>query len=307
MCVSCYLLLPPLPLLGAPSYPPPNSSSPSPFSLPPHPRPAGPAQPEQYGRTRIIPHGLNPRDFKVCPDGGYFLWVAALDWGWEEKGLHIFVELARRHPEKKFVAYGHAQKRPEVLERLQRETAGLPNFVYGSALMRGQEHMDAFCGATAFFMPTQPSIGESFGLTVIEALSKGVPVITSTAGAPAEILGVPGRHGIVEVGAACSSIEEYDLALRKFSARTPELSARVQAFAAERYSSHVVVDEMLGLTMDLLRGATVCDSVLPEQGAEEGGGGGGEGRSAAPAEWGRESFEQGAPQLYFCFTSYARG
>ena len=34
-------------------------------------------------------------------------------------------------------------------------------------------------------------VAESFGMTVIEALSKGVPVITSTRGAPADILRVP--------------------------------------------------------------------------------------------------------------------
>jgi glycosyltransferase involved in cell wall biosynthesis len=221
-------------------------------------------QPEQYNRTHIVPHGLNPSDFQLCEDGGYFLWVAALDWGWEEKGLHIFVELAKRHPERRFVAYGHAQKKPEVLARLRDETRGLANFEYGSALIRGAEHTAAFCGATAFFMPTQPSIGESFGLTVIEALSKGVPVITSTAGAPAEILGVPGRHGTVEVGAACATLDEYDAALRHFSARTPEQSARVQAYALAHYSSHVVVDAMLGLSLELLRGEKVCDSAVPE-------------------------------------------
>ncbi len=228
-------------------------------------------QPEQFARTRIIPHGLGPSDFKLCPDGGYFLWVAALDWGWEAKGLHIFGELAKRHPEHKFVAYGHAQKQPAVRDKLLAETAALPNFVYGSALIRGQEHTDAFCGATAFFMPTQPSIGESFGLTVIEALSKGVPVITSTAGAPAEILGVPGRHGIVDVGAACETIDEYELALQKFSSRSPEASARTQAFAAALYSSHVVVDNMLGLTLDLLARESWCEDFLPPGGGGSGG------------------------------------
>jgi glycosyltransferase involved in cell wall biosynthesis len=212
-----------------------------------------------------VPHGLGPSDFRLCEDGGYFLWVAALDWGWEEKGLHIFVELARRNPQHRFVAYGHAQRRPEVLERLRRETAGLSNFVYGSALIRGAEHSDAFCGATAFFMPTQPSIGESFGLTVIEALAKGVPVITSTAGAPAEILGVPGRHGVVEgLGAACDTLEEYQAALERFAVRTPQQSRLVQDFARARYSSHVVVDKMLGLTLGLLKGHTACSSLVPE-------------------------------------------
>ena len=121
----------------------------------------------------------------------------------------------------------------------------MTNFEYRSALLRGEEHRSAFCGATAFFMPTQPSIGESFGLTVIEALSKGVPVITSTAGAPAEILEIPGRLGIGPVGAACNSLEEYETAMLNFSHRSPERTAMVQDFAKTRYSSNVVVDMML--------------------------------------------------------------
>jgi glycosyltransferase involved in cell wall biosynthesis len=221
----------------------------------------------------------------LCEDKGYFLWVASLDWGWEEKGLHIFVELAKRNPQHKFLAYGHAQAHLNVLERLKAETEGLTNFVHGSALIRGQEHTDAFCGARAFFMPTQPSIGESFGLTVIEALSKGVPVIASTAGAPAELLGVPGRHGIVEVGAACATIDEYQLALERFSQpRTPELSARIMAYAKERYSERIVVDKMLGMTLELLAGLEWCEDFLPQGGGGERAAQSGEG--APPLEGG---------------------
>jgi len=200
----------------------------------------------------VIPHGLTSEEFITCPDERYFLWVASLDWGWEEKGLHIFVELAKKHPEHRFVAYGFATRQKHVMERLVKETAHLNNFEYRSALLRGREHISAFCGATAFFMPTQPSIGESFGLTVVEALSKGVPVITSTAGAPAEILEIPGRHGIGAVGAACDTIEEYEAAMHHFSQRSLETTLHVQDFARKRYSHLVVVDKMLQFTLELL-------------------------------------------------------
>ncbi len=126
----------------------------------------------------------------------------------------------------------------------------LRNLEYRGALLRGEEHATAFCGATAFFMPTQPTIGESFGLTVIEALSKGVPVITSTAGAPPEILEVPGRHGVSPYGAACNTLDEYEAAMLSFPNRTRQASEKIQQWAAEKYNEHVVVDKMLGFTMD---------------------------------------------------------
>jgi glycosyltransferase involved in cell wall biosynthesis len=195
-------------------------------------------------RTRVIPHGLPPEDYMLCEDGGYFLWVAGLDWGWEEKGLHIFTALARMRPELQFVAYGVAYRRPDLEERLRILSYELPNFDFRGQLKRGVTHRKVFCEATAFFMPTQPSIGaslpppppppppkailrpqvaysplplpgESFGMTVIESLSKGVPVIASTAGAVPEILDVEGRHGFSNQGAACNELYEYEAALNK--------------------------------------------------------------------------------------------
>ena len=95
----------------------------------------------------------------MCEDGGYFLWVAGLDWGWEEKGLHIFTALARMRPELQFVAYGVAYRRPDLEDRLRILAMELPNFDFRGQLKRGAVHRKVFCEATAFFMPTQPSIG----------------------------------------------------------------------------------------------------------------------------------------------------
>ena len=179
----------------------------------------------QFGRTRIVPHGLPPADFHICADGGYFLWVASLDWGWIEKGLDIFTDLARKRPELRFVAYGVAVRRHDLVDRLNELAAELPNFEFRGQLKRGAEHQRVFCEATAFFFPTHFSIGESFGMTVIESLSKGVPVIASTWGAPAEILDVPNRRGMSPYGAACETFEEYEAALNMCVARLTTGSA----------------------------------------------------------------------------------
>jgi len=189
-------------------------------------------------RSRIIPHGLPPDDFFMCSDGGYFLWVAGLDWGWEEKGLHIFTELAVRHPELRFIAYGVATKRHDLEARLTALAQELPNFEFRGQLKRGEQHKRVFCEATAFFMPTQPSIGESFGMTVIESLSKGVPVIASTAGAVPEILDVPGRHGFSPYGAACNTMEEYEEALKRFVVCWVFCGAKWHDFPRELHPSH---------------------------------------------------------------------
>lgn len=199
-------------------------------------------------RTRIVGHGMPSDEFFTCEDGGYFLWVASLDWGWEEKGLHIFVESARRDPSHTYVAYGGGRR--GLVDRLLALNKELPNFHYRGELLRGEEHTRTFCEATAFFMPTQ--LSESFGMTVIEALAKGVPVITSTRGAPADILRVPGRKGDSPYGAACDSMEEYAAAARRLGARSRNATLAVQAFARANFHSFAIVEALLRFTLDVM-------------------------------------------------------
>ncbi len=88
-------------------------------------------------------------------------------------------------------------------------------------------------------------------MTVIESLSKGVPVIASTAGAVPEILDVPGRHGVSPYGAACDTLEEYEAALNASLTRPKEKSLAIQAYARAKYDSHVVVNDLLQFSLDV--------------------------------------------------------
>ena len=125
------------------------------------------------------------------------------------------------HPELQFVAYGAYKKREDLKDKLNNIAKELSNFEFRGELTRGQKHKDVFCGATAFFMPTHDTIGESFGMTVIEALSKGVPVIASVNGAVPEILdirdaqGKRADNGSSPYGHTCIDLNDYDIALKK--------------------------------------------------------------------------------------------
>lgn len=201
-------------------------------------------------RSRIIGHGLPLDDFDICEDGRYFLWVATLDWGWEEKGLQIFINMARIDPNMTYVIYGGAARRKDIVAKIVDLTKELPNLVYRGELLRGDEHFRAFCEATAFFMPTQ--LGESFGMTVIEALSKGVPVITSTFGAPADILRIPGRKGFSPYGAACQHMWEYKEAADRFRYRSRNDSLAIQAFARAHFENFAIVEALLRFSYDVM-------------------------------------------------------
>jgi glycosyltransferase involved in cell wall biosynthesis len=131
------------------------------------------------------PTGLVDEEFELAADrDDYFLWVAALSWGWHEKGLDLFVELARRNPSKRFVAYGTGKR--EIEARLRQVERELSNFQFRGELLRGEPHRNAFKRARAFLMPTQ--LPEALGRTVLESLSKGTPVLGSANGALPELI-----------------------------------------------------------------------------------------------------------------------
>ncbi|MBT8339273.1 MAG: glycosyltransferase [Desulfatitalea sp.] len=137
--------------------------------------------------------GLADHEFDLGPAQerqDYYLWVAGLNWGWHTKGLALFIELAKRHPEKQFLAYGTGRR--EIEAQLTTLARTLPNFEFGGALERGQAHRTAFARARLFLMPTQ--MPEPFGRTVIESMSKGTPVLGSTNGAVPELI-APGLSG----------------------------------------------------------------------------------------------------------------
>ena len=209
-----------------------------------------------YELSRVIPHGLNPDAFLTCPSEGYLLWVAGLGWGWEGKGIDIFLAVAEQRPKLRFLAFG-AGGDAGILARLREEERRLPNFRFMGPLLRGANHTRTFCGAAAFFMPTHASIGESFGLTVIESISKGVPVIASTSGAVPELLDIPGpgRVGTSELGSTCEGkdIACYVRATDLYAERDAATSAKIMAMAKQRFDVFQVVDALIDFSITALR------------------------------------------------------
>jgi glycosyltransferase involved in cell wall biosynthesis len=113
----------------------------------------------------------------------YILWVAGLNWGFENKGLNIFLELAKKRPDQNFVAYGTGNLSLE--QQLRNISKEIKNFNYLGPLKRGDQHKTVFKKAKLFTFLTQ--IPEAFGRTGLEAITKGTPVLGSTKGAVPEL------------------------------------------------------------------------------------------------------------------------
>jgi glycosyltransferase involved in cell wall biosynthesis len=113
----------------------------------------------------------------------YILWVAGLNWKFADKGLDIFIKLAQNRPDKTFVAYGTGDIQLE--ESLRKLSRKINNFEYLGPLERGEKHKTVFKQAKMFAFLTQ--ITEAFGMTGLEAITKGTPVLGSTKGAVPEL------------------------------------------------------------------------------------------------------------------------
>lgn len=158
----------------------------------------------EHARSFQVYTGFTENEFEMGEhDGGYYLWVAGLNWGFRRKGLDTFIRLALRNPDQFFVAYGTGNRALEVLLKLAGKY--LANFEFRGVLPRGPQHAEAFKKAKAFIMPTR--IPETLGRTVIESLSKGTPVIGTANGALPEIIAP-------ECGVATNDSEQFNAALR---------------------------------------------------------------------------------------------
>jgi glycosyltransferase involved in cell wall biosynthesis len=181
--------------------------------------------------------GLADEEYDFCGEKeDYFLWVAGLNWGWEAKGLPIFIALAQANPDKKFLAYGSGSER--VAGMASRYAAEIPNFEFNGPLERGENHREAFKKARAYILPSL--IPDTFPRTVLESLSKGTPVIASANGALPEMVG------------SCGTVSNDIKALNN------ALDARYEFEACFNRSRSFHVDQevesLLAITRGLLRG-----------------------------------------------------
>jgi glycosyltransferase involved in cell wall biosynthesis len=130
--------------------------------------------------------GVCDKDFipPIIKRDNYILWVAGLNWGIQNKGLDMFIELSKMLPNEKFKAYGSGNN--ELASYLFSLNNTLPNFEFLGELKRGNDHNNVFANAKLFAMFTK--IPEAFGRTIVESISKGNPVIGTLYGALPELI-----------------------------------------------------------------------------------------------------------------------
>jgi len=168
----------------------------------------------RHGSDRFVYNGLDPADyiFRAEKDD-VDLFLGRLH---QAKGYHWAIEGAQRTGRRLILAGGWR-----------------PTFSKGIKYVGevdGEKKAELLANARCLWMPALWD--EPFGLTNIEALFSGTPVLGTRRGALPEIL-------TAEVGALCDTLDEMVEASKTIHTRDP---ARCRAHA-ERYFSHLVMAE----------------------------------------------------------------
>ena len=163
------------------------------------------------------------------------------------KGVHLIIEIAKKMPEQEFILAWRAEY-PEHLEYEAKYISDVSDMgnVQIVQIPRENHHemkRELYRQAKAFLQPTVYL--EAFGLTAIEALACGTPVILANKGSAPEIV----RQG--ETGFLCSTLEEYCEAIR--SIRTID-NYRCRDDAIERFDKAVMCARYLYLYGKVLEG-----------------------------------------------------
>ncbi|OHB74583.1 MAG: hypothetical protein A2Z25_16360 [Planctomycetes bacterium RBG_16_55_9] len=147
-------------------------------------------------KIRVVHNGIRPKPLSRCDpaesDGERIVLFLGRITG--QKGPYHFLEAAERVLSKlqnvKFVMAGWGDLAPAIIEQVASKRLG--SKILFTGFLHGEQVARAFQAADVYVMP---SVSEPFGLTALEAIQQGVPVILSKTTGVGEVL----RRGAVKI------------------------------------------------------------------------------------------------------------
>jgi len=140
-------------------------------------------------KVSVVHNGVIPQDvagFSFIPKVGEFV-VTFLGRITSQKGPAYFIEAARRvveqFPGAHFILAGSGDLLPAMIERVA--TLGLSSRIHFTGFVRGAQVRQLWSVTDVYVMP---SLSEPFGITPLEAMQSGIPVIVSNQSGVSEVI-----------------------------------------------------------------------------------------------------------------------
>ena len=223
-------------------------------------------EPDRHrGRIFEVPHGIDLTRFTPrveIPSRPSVLFLTSIQY---RKGiftlLEAFEQVAREMPEVELVIAGEGPALPEVRRRAT-EMLGCKITFAGKV---DQEQVPAFMRSHSVYC--LPSIGEPFGMTILEAMASGVPVVATDAGGVPDLVSslggrlVPPRDPAALAQALVSVL------------RTPDLQLGMGRFNRARVEEVFDVEKTVNQLEDvygtLVEASSMVRRKLPQKAQEE--------------------------------------
>jgi glycosyltransferase involved in cell wall biosynthesis len=159
--------------------------------------------------------------------------------------LDAFEQVARSHPDVELRLAGAGSLEPELRARAGRAPVAGRVELLGRV---GREQVPALLRSSTLL--AQPSLGEPFGMSALEALASGLPVVATNAGGVAELVPDDGNRK-VPPGDAAALARALDELLALSDEESAALGARNRAHA-ETYSWEAAVDRLEAVYADVV-------------------------------------------------------
>jgi len=179
-----------------------------------------------------------------------------------KKGLAVFLQAARRleeeFPRVRFAVVGDGPARSALERRAARE--GVSHATVFPGMRR-----DALDVLRAFDLLVQPSLWEGFGLTLVEGMAVGTPVVASRVGGIPEAI-ADGVTGLLVPPGDAEALASACATLLRDRARALEMGRAGRDRARAEFGIERLVGEIEGLSRELLDGGPRGGAEAPRRG-----------------------------------------
>lgn len=170
----------------------------------------------------------------------------------ERKRIHTIIKavpyINKIYPEQKFIIAGKKENSVTFLER-EIDELGISDNVYFPGSMSNEQKLNYLSRSLIY---VQPSLHEAFGMTIAEAMSCGIPVITSRKAAIPEVVGDAGFY--IDDPYDPKELAEKIIILLENKELRKEIGQKARKRIIEHFSYEKRREELRIIINDLLEG-----------------------------------------------------